>query len=56
MIFDLSGKQLNTLINEIQPPGYHSVAWNADQYSSGVYFVKMMAGDYINTQKLILVK
>ena len=36
--------------------GYHSVVWNADSYSSGVYFVKMVAGNYVNTQKLMLVK
>jgi hypothetical protein len=36
--------------------GYHSVDWNADSYASGVYFVKMVAGEYIHTQKLVLVK
>ena len=32
------------------------VRWNADYHPSGMYFVKMIAGDYINTQKLMLVK
>jgi len=36
--------------------GYHSIIWNADSYSSGVYFVKMVAGEYISQQKLMLVK
>jgi hypothetical protein len=36
--------------------GYHSVVWNADSYSSGVYFVKMVAGSFLKTQKLMLVK
>ena len=36
--------------------GYHSVIWNADNNASGVYFVKMVAGDFVNTQKLMLVK
>jgi hypothetical protein len=36
--------------------GYHSVVWNADSHASGVYFVKMIAGDYVKTQKLMLVK
>ena len=35
---------------------YHQVIWNADTHSSGVYFVKMVAGSYVNTQKLMLVK
>ena len=33
-----------------------AVIWNADSYSSGVYFVKMVAGEYIHTQKLMLIK
>ena len=36
--------------------GYHHVIWNADAHSSGVYFVKMIAGEFISTQKLMLVK
>ena len=36
--------------------GYHSVIWNADNNASGVYFVKMVAGEFVNTQKLMLVK
>ena len=36
--------------------GYHSIRWDANQYSSGVYFVKMVAGEYVNTQKLMLIK
>ena len=36
--------------------GYHSVVWDANSYASGVYFVKMVAGEFVNTQKLMLVK
>jgi hypothetical protein len=32
------------------------VVWNADSYDSGEYFVKMVAREYIHTQKLMLVK
>ena len=56
IIFDLSGKQVVSLINEFQTPGYYSVDWNADNYPSGVYFVKMIADEYVNTQKLMLIK
>ena len=56
VIFDLSGKQVELLVNDFQEAGYHSVDWNADNHPSGMYFVKMIAGEYINTQKLILVK
>ena len=56
VIFDLSGKQIESLINEFQSPGYHSINWNADNHPSGMYFVNIMAGEYVNTQKLMLVK
>jgi len=36
--------------------GYHSVAWNAESHASGMYFVKMVSGEYLKTQKLMLVK
>ena len=56
IIFDLSGKRVTSLINEFQSPGYHSINWNADNHPSGMYFVKMIAGEYVNTQKLMLIK
>lgn len=55
-IFDLSGKAVQSLINEFQSSGYHSLDWNANQHPSGVYFVKIIANEYINTKKLILLK
>ena len=55
-IYNLQGREVSTLIDKNMDAGYHSVVWNADSYSSGVYFVKMVAGDFVNTQKLMLVK
>ena len=56
VIFDLSGKQVESLVNEFQVVGYYSVDWKADDHPSGIYFVKMVADEYVNTQKLMLVK
>ena len=55
-IYNLQGREVSTLIDGNMDAGYHSVVWNADTYSSGVYFVKMVAGDFVSTQKLMLVK
>ena len=55
-IYNMQGREVTSLIDGIMDAGYHSVVWNADNYSSGVYFVKMVAGEYMNTQKLMLVK
>ena len=50
------GREVSTLIDGNIEPGYHSVVWNANSYSRGVYFVQILAGEYISTQKLMLVK
>ena len=56
IIYDLKGSKVVTLINESKTPGYYSISWNADNHPSGMYFVKMISGEYISTQKLILIK
>ena len=55
-IYNLQGQVVSTLLNDNMQAGYHSVVWNADNHSSGIYFVQMIAGDYIHTQKIMLVK
>jgi 5-hydroxyisourate hydrolase-like protein (transthyretin family) len=55
-IYNLQGREVTSLIDGDMDAGYHSVVWNADNHSSGVYFVKIIAGDYVDTQKLMLMK
>ena len=55
-VYNLYGREVFSLINGNMQAGYHSIVWNANSYSSGVYFVKMIAGEFVNTQKLMLVK
>ena len=55
-VYNLQGREVVSLASGSYDAGYHSVIWNADTHSSGVYFVKMVAGSYVNTQKLMLVK
>jgi len=55
-IYDLSGKQVHTLINKPKTPGYYLVNWNASAHPSGIYLIKMKSGNYSHTQKVILIK
>ena len=55
-IYNLEGRLVEVLTDQNMKAGYHSVIWNADNHSSGVYFVKMISGEFINTQKLMMVK
>ena len=56
IVYDLQGREVVSLADGKMDDGFHTVVWNADRYSSGVYFVKMVAGEYISNQKLMLVK
>jgi len=55
-IFDILGKEIETLVNEKQSPGTYEVNWDAGKYSSGIYFCKLIYGDYSKTKKIILFK
>jgi hypothetical protein len=55
-VVNLYGQVVETLTNSNMHSGYHAVKWNADSHSSGLYFVQMIADEYIQTQKLMLVK
>jgi len=55
-IYDLLGRKIQTLSPGEQQPGLHSIAWKADGYSSGVYFYRIQAGEYIETKKMLLLK
>ena len=52
----MEGREISNLINGNMEAGYHSISWEASSYASGVYFIKMNAGEYIGTQKVMLVK
>ena len=36
--------------------GQYNIIWNANEYTSGLYFIKLIAKDLVDTQKIILVK
>ena len=55
-IYNLQGREVSMLIDADMDAGYHSIVWNTDSHSSGVYFVKVLAGEFVKTQKLMLVK
>ena len=56
IIYDMGGRKITTLYHGTQIQGYHSIIWDASEQTSGIYFLKMIAGDHIVTQKLMLIK
>ena len=55
-IYDILGRKVQTLIDKYQSAGHHQVIWQADEFSSGIYFYKLTAGDFENTKKMVLLK
>ena len=60
-IYDLLGREINTLINESKDAGTYTISWNGrDNYNrqvaTGVYFYKMQAAGFEKTMKMMLVK
>ena len=55
-VYDILGKELEVLIDEQLQAGTYQTSWNASNYSSGIYFYRMQAGDYISTMKMLMIK
>jgi len=56
VVYDMLGRQVETLVDEKRQAGEHRVVWDASGYSSGVYFYRIEAGDFAETRKMILLK
>jgi len=55
-LFDILGREVQTLVNTIQVPGTYTVTLNAQNLATGVYFYRITAGNFSETKKLILIK
>ncbi|MBC8403108.1 MAG: S8 family peptidase [Candidatus Marinimicrobia bacterium] len=55
-IYDLLGRQVETLVNQTQEAGFKSISWGANNVSSGMYFYQIKAGDFMQTKKMIFLK
>jgi|GEM_PF-2783501 len=55
-VYDVLGNEVATLVDEEKPAGVYDVEFNGDQLPSGVYFYKLVIGDYSETKKMLLLK
>ncbi len=55
-VFDITGRKVETLIDRDMSAGDHSVRWDADEFSSGVYFYRIVAGEFSQIRRLTLLK
>ena len=55
-VYDVTGRQVANLVNDVQKQGSHVIEWNADGQSTGMYLMKLNFGSESRIQKLMLVK
>ena len=54
-VYDVLGREIAVLVNERKQPGEYKVSWNAEGVPSGVYFYRIVAGEFVETKKMIVV-
>jgi hypothetical protein len=55
-VYDQSGKEIKTLTNKFYQAGHHNVDFDATDLASGVYFYKLLAGEFISMKKMVMIK
>jgi len=55
-VFNILGKEIAELVNEVKSPGNFIVLFDGSKFSSGVYFYQLRSGSFVNTKKLVLLK
>jgi PKD repeat protein len=55
-IFNIRGEMVEQLVSEYRPAGQHRVFWNAHNQPTGVYFIKLTAGEFISVRKMMFMK
>jgi hypothetical protein len=56
LIYDITGRQISTLVNGRVVPGFHEIQWDGSDYPSGIYFYRLHVNGFSETKKMILLK
>jgi hypothetical protein len=55
-VYDILGNEIATLVNEEKQPGIYEVEFDATDFTSGIYFYQLKAGNYLETRKMVMLK
>jgi photosystem II stability/assembly factor-like uncharacterized protein len=55
-VFDILGREVATVVNEVKQPGSFEVRWEANGLASGVYLYRMEAGNSAQTRRMLLIR
>ena len=54
--YDVGGREVDIIFEGVQSVGQHSYTWNASNFPSGIYYIRLQAGELVTSQKALLVK
>ena len=55
-IYDVLGNEIAILVNEEKPSGTYEIEFDGNELTSGIYFYKLQAGNFIETKKMVLIR
>jgi len=55
-VYNIEGQLVRTLVDRKQKAGYKVTTWDAGPLSSGIYFYRLRAGDFVRTRKMVVLK
>jgi len=55
-VYDILGREVATLVNEVRVAGTHDVTFDASQFASGVYIYRMQSGGFTDVKRILLLK
>jgi hypothetical protein len=55
-VYDLLGREVALLVNEMKPAGMYEVRFDASGLASGVYIYRLTAGSFVETRKMIVLR
>ena len=55
-VYDIQGREVEVLVDQIQPAGRYSLSFDANRLSSGVYLYRLQSGDFSQSRVLIVLK
>jgi len=55
-VYDVIGREVQTLVKEHLNTGVYTIEWNASEHASGVYFYRLKAGDFKESIKMVIIK
>lgn len=56
LVYDISGRAIEILVDKVQTPGNYNIEWKALDYSSGIYFYKLITGEFEESKSMVLLK